>query len=105
MTAKKYEYSPSPVHVKQGTRVQLKIPAIDRDHGFTIATVPDGADSTGPVGLEFTSPQHGDTWKLRKERETTIELVAKAAGTYEFRCSVSCGFGHGRMKGQLVVDP
>jgi cytochrome c oxidase subunit 2 len=94
MTAKKYEYSPSPVHVKQGTRVQL-----------TIATVPDGADPTGPVGLEFTSPQHGDTWKLRKERETTIELVAKAAGTYEFRCSVSCGFGHGRMKGQLVVDP
>jgi cytochrome c oxidase subunit 2 len=105
MTAKKYEYSPSTVHVKQGARVQLKITAIDRDHGFTIAAVPDGADPTGTVDLEFTSPQHRDSWKLTKGRETTIEFVAKTAGTYEIRCSVSCGFGHGRMKGQLVVDP
>jgi heme/copper-type cytochrome/quinol oxidase subunit 2 len=105
MTAKKYEYSPSPVHVKRGTKVQLKITAIDRDHGFTITTVPNGADPTGPVGLEFTSQQPRDSWKLRKGRETTIEIVAKTAGTYEIRCSVSCGLGHGRMKSQLVVDP
>jgi cytochrome c oxidase subunit II len=105
MTAKKYEYSPSPVHVKRGTKVQLKITAIDRDHGFTIATVPDGADPAGPVGLELTTPQHRDSWKPRRGRETTIEFVANTAGTYEIRCSVSCGFGHGRMKGQLVVDP
>lgn len=105
MTAKKYEYSPSPVHVHQGTKVQLKITAIDRDHGFRIATVPDGADPTGPEGLKFTSPQHVDSWNLRKGRETTIEFVTNTAGTYEIRCSVSCGFGHGRMKGQLVVDP
>jgi nitrite reductase (NO-forming)/hydroxylamine reductase len=108
MTAKKYEYSPSPVHVKQGTKVpkvQLKIIAIDRDHGFTITTVPEGADPTTAAGLEFTSPQHRDTWKLKKGKETTIEFVAQTAGTYEFRCSAPCGWGHGRMKGQLVVDP
>jgi heme/copper-type cytochrome/quinol oxidase subunit 2 len=105
MTAKKYEYSPSPVHVKQGTKVQLKITAIDRDHGFSIATVPEGADATAPAGLEFTSPQPKDTWKLKKGKETTIEFRALRAGLYEFRCSVPCGLGHGRMKGQLVVDP
>ena len=105
MTAKKYEYSPSPVHVQQGTKVQLKITAIDRDHGFRIAAVPDGADPTGPAGLKFTSPQHVDSWNLRKGRQTTIEFLPNTAGTYEIRCSVSCGFGHGRMKGQLVVDP
>lgn len=105
MTAKKYGYSPSPVRVKQGTRVQFKITAIDRDHGFTIATVPEGSDPTAPAGLEFTSPQHKDSWKLRKGKVTTIEFVAQAAGTYEFRCSVPCGWGHGRMKGELVVDP
>ena len=33
ITAKKYEYSNSPVHVKVGTKVQLKITAIDHDHG------------------------------------------------------------------------
>jgi cytochrome c oxidase subunit 2 len=105
MTAKKYEYSPSPVHVKQGTKVQLKITAIDRNHGFTIATLPDGSDSTASPGLEFTSPQPKDSWKLTKGKETTIEFVAQRAGAYQFRCSVACGLGHGRMKGQLVVDP
>jgi cytochrome c oxidase subunit II len=105
MAAKKYEYSPSPVHVKQGMKVQLKITAIDRDHGFSIASVPEGADATAPAGLEFTSPQPKDTWKLIKGKETTIDFLALRAGMYEFRCSVPCGLGHGRMKGQLVVDP
>jgi heme/copper-type cytochrome/quinol oxidase subunit 2 len=105
MTAKKYEFSPSPVHVKQGTKVELKITAIDRDHGFTIVNVPDRADAKGLAGLEPPSPQPRGGWKLRKGRETTIEFVAKATGTYEFRCAVSCGLGHGRMKGQLIVDP
>ncbi|MGA3093252.1 MAG: cupredoxin domain-containing protein [Terriglobales bacterium] len=105
MTAKKYEYSPSPVHVKQGTRVRLKITAIDRDHGITIATVPEGADPAAPAGLEFTSPQPKNGWKLLKGKEATIEFVARRAGIYEFKCSVTCGLGHGRMKGQLVVDP
>ncbi len=36
VTAKKYEYSSSPVHVKIGTKVQLKITATDHDHGFKI---------------------------------------------------------------------
>jgi heme/copper-type cytochrome/quinol oxidase subunit 2 len=105
MTAKKYGYSPSPVHVKRGTKVQLKITAIDRDHGFTIAPVPEGADPTKTVGLEFTTPQPKDSWKLKKGKETTIEFVAQRAGSYEFRCSVACGLGHGHMKGQLIVDP
>ena len=105
MAAKKYEYSPSPVHVKRGARVQLEITSIDRDHGFTIATVPEGADPTAPAGLEFTSPLYKESWKLRKGKVTTIEFVAQAAGPYEIRCSVPCGWSHGRMKGELVVDP
>lgn len=105
MTAKKYEYSPSPVHVKKGARVQLKITAVDRDHGFKIAIVPDGTGPTGPVGLEFSSPQPRDSWKLQKGKETEIEFVAKTPGTYEFSCSEACGIHHGRMKGQLVVEP
>jgi heme/copper-type cytochrome/quinol oxidase subunit 2 len=34
ITAKKYEYSISPVHVKIGTKVKLKVTATDHDHGF-----------------------------------------------------------------------
>ena len=104
MTAKKYEFSPSPVHVKAGIRIQLKITAIDRDHGFKISVVPEGAEAPIP-GLEFDPPQGNNGWKLKKSEETKIEFVAKTDGRYEFRCSVACGIHHGRMEGQLVVDP
>jgi cytochrome c oxidase subunit 2 len=104
MTAKKYEFSPSRVQVKSGIKVQLKITALDRDHGFKVAVLPDGAASSARSGLEFTPPQGSDGWKVKKGQETTIEFVPKTAGTYEFTCSVACGIHHGRMKGQLIVD-
>ena len=103
LTAKKYEYSGSPVHVKVGTKVQLKITASDHDHGFKIHSTPDGVDSTGSAGLVFTSPQ--ECWQLKKGETTTIEFLAQAPGTYTFKCCHRCGLGHGGMKGQIVVDP
>jgi heme/copper-type cytochrome/quinol oxidase subunit 2 len=102
LTAKKYEYSSSPVHVKAGTKVQLKITAVDHDHGFKIAVVPDGAEASATGGLVFTSPQ--DCWQLKKGETTTIEFLAQTAGTYTFRCCHTCGLGHRGMKGQIVVD-
>jgi cytochrome c oxidase subunit 2 len=102
LTAKKYEYSPSPVHVKAGTRVQLKITATDHDHGFKIGAVPDDAQANGTTGLILTSPQ--DCWQLKKGETTTIEFLAQTAGTYTFRCCHTCGLGHRGMKGQIVVD-
>jgi heme/copper-type cytochrome/quinol oxidase subunit 2 len=102
LTAKKYEYSPSPFHVKAGTSVQLKITATDHDHGFKIPLVPDGADPSGKPGLVLTSPQ--DCWQLKKGQMTTIEFLAQASGTYTFRCCHTCGLGHRGMKGQIVVD-
>ena len=102
LTAKKYEYSPSPFHVKAGTRVQLKITATDHDHGFKIPLVPDGAEPSGKPGLLLTAPQ--DCWQLKKGQTTTIEFLAQASGTYTFRCCHTCGLGHRGMKGQIVVD-
>jgi plastocyanin len=103
MIARKYEFSPSPVHVKKGARVQLKIRAIDREHGFKINVYPDRADTKEPPGLVFTS--HQDCWKLEKGQVTVIEFVANEAGSYPFKCCHFCGFGHMGMKGQLIVDP
>jgi cytochrome c oxidase subunit 2 len=102
VTAKKYEYSPEPVHVKRGMKVQLKITATDHDHGFKIAALPDGAAQGGPPGLVFAMAQ--DCWQLKKGETTTIEFLAQAAGTYTFRCCHTCGVGHKGMKGELVVD-
>jgi heme/copper-type cytochrome/quinol oxidase subunit 2 len=102
LTAKKYEYPPSPVHVKTGTRVQPKITATDHDHGFKIGAVPDGAQANGTTGLILTSPQ--DCWQIKKGETTTIEFLAQTTGTYTFRCCPTCGLGHRGMKGQIVVD-
>jgi cytochrome c oxidase subunit II len=102
ITAKKYEYSASPIHVKSGTKVQLKITATDHDHGFKIAAVPDSAVTKGTAGLIFTSPQ--DCWQLKQGETTTIEFLAQASGTYTFRCCHTCGLGHRGMKGQIIVD-
>jgi heme/copper-type cytochrome/quinol oxidase subunit 2 len=102
VTAKKYEYSNSPIHVKAGTKVQLKITAADHDHGFKVGTTPDGAAANGNAGLIFTSAQ--DCWLLKKGETTTIEFVAHTPGTYTFRCCHTCGLGHRGMKGQIVVE-
>jgi len=102
VTAKKYEYSVSPVHVKVGTKVQLKITAIDHDHGFKISAVPDGAIPNGTGGLIFTSAQ--DCWQLKKGEMTVIEFLPQTPGTYTFKCCHTCGLGHKRMKGQIIVE-
>jgi heme/copper-type cytochrome/quinol oxidase subunit 2 len=102
ITAKKYEYSLSPVHMKVGAKVQLKITAIDHDHGFKIAAVPDGAIPNGTAGLIFTSAQ--DCWQLKKGETTTIEFLAQTSGTYTFKCCHTCGLGHRGMKGQIIVE-
>jgi heme/copper-type cytochrome/quinol oxidase subunit 2 len=103
ITAKKYEYSTSPVHVKVGTKVQLKINAIDHDHGFRIGSVPDGASSGDRSGLIFTSEQ--ECWQLKKGETTMIEFLPQTPGTYSFKCCHTCGLGHKGMKGQIVVEP
>jgi cytochrome c oxidase subunit II len=105
MTAKKYEFSPSPVHVKAGTTVTLKITATDRAHGFRIATVPDAAAKDSAPGLVLTAPADKACYRLEKDQQVSIEIQAKTPGTYTFTCCVHCGFGHDRMKGQLIVDP
>jgi cytochrome c oxidase subunit II len=103
LTAKKYEYSPSPVHIKAGTKVQLKIIATDHDHGFRVANVPDGSEPNSKAGLVFPSAQ--ECWQLKKGETTTIEFFAQTAGTYTFKCCHTCGLGHRSMKGQIIVDP
>jgi cytochrome c oxidase subunit 2 len=102
VTAKKYEYSPEPVHVKRGTRVQLKITATDHDHGFKIAALLDGAAQDDKPGLVIAAAQ--DCWQLKKGETTTIEFLAQTRGSYTFRCCHTCGLGHKGMKGQIVID-
>jgi hypothetical protein len=59
VSAKKYEYSPSPIRVKRGAKVQLRITALDRTHGFKINPSPDGSDKKNDAGLIFSSDNPG----------------------------------------------
>jgi cytochrome c oxidase subunit 2 len=103
VTAKKYEYSPSPIRVRRGAKVQLEITSLDKTHGFKINLYPDGSDAKGDPGLIFSSKE--DCSKIEKETPTVIQFVARTSGTYSFHCCNRCGIGHGGMKGQLIVEP
>jgi cytochrome c oxidase subunit 2 len=103
MTAKKYEYTPSPIRVKRGGKVQLRITALDKTHGFKINLNPDESDKKGDPGLIFSS--NDDCFKLEKGIPTVVQFVARTPGTYSFHCCNRCGIGHGGMKGQLIVEP
>ena len=103
VTAKKYEFNPSPIRVKQGSRVQLKIRATDHAHGFRISEMPEGGDAKGKPGLVFASAQ--DCTKIEEGKTETVEFVAQTPGTYAFRCCVHCGWRHRGMKGMLIVEP
>ncbi len=102
VTAKKYEFNPSPIRVKAGAHVQLKITATDHVHGVKLSEFADGADRSKP-GLAFSSPQ--ECLRIEKGQTQTIEFTAQAAGTYSIRCCVHCGWDHRSMKGQLIVEP
>lgn len=103
VSAKKYEFDPSPIRVKQGTKVQLRITALDKTHGFKINLKPDGQDKKGDPGLIFGS--NDDCFRLEKGVATVVQFVARTPGTYSFHCCNHCGIGHGGMKGQLIVEP
>ena len=102
VTAKKYEFSPDTIRVKQGTKVQLKITAADHAHGFRISEVAESGGN-GKPGLVFTTPQ--DCTKIEEGKTETVEFIAQAPGTYPFRCCVHCGCHHRAMKGAVVVEP
>lgn len=85
VTARKYEFAPSTITAKKGEHVKLTVTAVDHDHGFKLEAF--GIDKL-----------------LKKGQATTIEFTADKAGTFPFQCSHFCGMGHGKMKGQLVVQ-
>ena len=103
VTAKKYEFNPSPIRVKQGAKVQLKITASDHSHGFRISPYPEGAEGARTAGLVFSSPE--GCVKIEKGQTATVEFLAQTPGTYHFKCCVHCGLHHRAMTGELIVEP
>lgn len=85
MIAKKWQFDPFTINVKQGDKVRLKIKSIDVSHGFSL--------------LDFNVNEN-----LEPEKEVVVEFIADKKGEFSFFCSVFCGEGHSGMKGKLIVE-
>lgn len=85
MTAKKYEFDPSEVRVKQGTLVTLEVVSIEGTHGIAI----------GRFGIDEPLPQG---------EKKTIRFYAAEKGEIPFSCSHFCGWGHFSMNGKFIVE-
>lgn len=103
ITAKKYEFSPSEIHVRKGTRVELKVHSEDDTHGIKLDVHPEGTKDKNEPGLVFDRP--GQNGKVNKHEDQIVDFVAQEPGTYDFKCAKLCGLGHDRMKGKLIVEP
>ncbi|MGA3323033.1 MAG: cupredoxin domain-containing protein [Terriglobia bacterium] len=85
MTAKDQGFDPAMITVKKGEKVRLIITATDCEH-------------------DFKREAFDINQVLKKGDPEIIEFTASKSGRYEFKSSVCCGKGHGKMKGKLVVE-
>ena len=84
VVAKKFEFVPGEIHVKQGETVTLQFTAPEVPMGFNLAD-----------------------FKLRADivpgKVVSLELTPDKTGTFTFLCDVFCGTGHEDMSGTLIV--
>ena len=86
VSAGEYRFEPAVINVTEGEQVVLLARVTDgKKHGLAIKE----------LGVKEALPKTGEA--------VSIAFTAGAPGTYTIACSVYCGNGHSRMKGQLVV--
>ena len=85
VVAKKFEFVPGEIHVKQGETVTLQFTAPEVPMGFNLADFNLRAD-------------------LMPGKVVSVELRPDKAGTFTFLCDVFCGTGHEEMSGMLIVS-
>lgn len=102
ITARKYAYEPAVVEVNRGDRVRIRLVAEDVTHGFYL----EGYDVDAKV-----RPQNPSFWLRHPSRKDDyqetqeISFLASRPGKFHYRCSVTCGYMHPFMQGELIVRP
>ncbi len=106
ITAHKYAYDPPILRVNRGDRLRIRLVAEDVTHGFYL----EGFDLDAKVRPDnptfwvrrpSESNQEGKNYKEVEE----IDFVANRAGKFRYRCSITCGYMHPFMQGELIVSP
>jgi len=85
ITAKRFEFSPARITLRQGETVILRLRSRDVTHGFFMK----------PLGIDAT---------IEPGKATDVTVTPRAAGTYTVICDLFCGAGHGTMHMEIVVE-
>lgn len=85
IVARKYEFVPAEIRVKQNDIVKITLTSEDVAHGLALK-------------------EYGINVSVKKGEVKKIEFLADKKGTFTFRCSVFCGPGHSGMTGKLIVE-
>jgi heme/copper-type cytochrome/quinol oxidase subunit 2 len=102
ITAHKYAYDPPVLQVNRGDRIHIRLVAQDVTHGFYL----EGYDVDAKMRPENDTfwarkPSQGGDYKEVAE----ISFVASRPGKFRYRCSITCGYMHPFMQGELIVRP
>lgn len=85
VVAQRFSFTPSEIVLKTGEPVRLEFTSLDFVHGFNIPDLKIRAD-------------------LPPGQVTTVHLLPKKAGVYEFLCDNFCGAEHEGMHGKILVQ-
>jgi cytochrome c oxidase subunit 2 len=84
VVAKKFEFVPAEIHVRQGEAISLLFTAPEVPMGFNLADFQLRAD-------------------IVPGKVARVDFTPDKAGRFTFLCDVFCGSGHEEMSGTLVV--
>lgn len=84
VVARRFEFVPRELRVKQGETVVLQFTALDVPMGFSLPDFAVRAD-------------------IVPGKVTTLRLTPDKSGRFTFLCDVFCGVGHEDMNGTLIV--
>jgi cytochrome c oxidase subunit II len=83
--ARRFVFTPSEIHIRQGELVTLAFKAQDFIHGFSVPELAVRAD-------------------LIPGLLTKVKIQVEKAGRFDFLCDNFCGDGHEEMHGVLIVE-
>jgi cytochrome c oxidase subunit 2 len=83
--AKRFEFNPKEITLRQGETVKLQLTSEDVTHGFFLR----------PLGIDED---------IVPGKTTEVVVTPKTPGRYTTICDHFCGVGHGGMKMTIVVE-
>lgn len=103
ITASKYAYDPPVLRVNRGDRITIRLVAKDVTHGFFL----EGYDLDAKFRPENPTfwVRHPSEGKEEYQEVEKISFVANRTGKFRYRCSITCGYMHPFMQGELIVTP